>query len=90
MAAPKIWSGGLKQLKQANKVVHQYESSDMERCHVLLMDKYMSKLPPEAKSRDLFYLKQKTEIPVDPCAPWYTSKQTGRNGEDDGQRKRPG
>ena len=71
--------GGLKQLKQANKVVHQYESSDLERCHVLLMDKYVSKMPPEAKGRDLFYLKPKADIPVDLCVPWYTSVPLGKN-----------
>ena len=47
-------SGGLKQLQQANKVVHQYESVDIPRCHVLLMDKYMAKLPAEAKAKDIF------------------------------------
>ena len=39
-------SGGLKQLSQKNKVVHQYESANAERCPVHLLDKYISKLPP--------------------------------------------
>ena len=43
--------GGLKQLKLQNKVVHQYESDDLHRCHVLLMDKYISKLPEELRGR---------------------------------------
>ena len=33
-------AGGLKQIKQENKVVHQYESKDLARCHVLLLDKF--------------------------------------------------
>ena len=47
-------SGGLKQIRQSNKVVHQYESENVDRCHVLLLDKYLSKLPPGAKENDVF------------------------------------
>ena len=71
--------GGLKQIRQENKVVHQYESEDLNRCHVLLLDKYISKLPPEAKAKDLFYMKPRSKIPVDPTAPWYTAVQLGKN-----------
>ena len=42
-------SGGLKQLRTQNKVVHQYESECVERCHVVILDKYLSKLPDDAK-----------------------------------------
>ena len=34
-------SGGLKQLRQENKVIHQYESANAERCPVRLLDKYI-------------------------------------------------
>ena len=50
-------SGGLKQLKMENKTVRQYESENTDRCHVLLLDKYIRKLPAEAKQKDLFYMK---------------------------------
>ena len=72
-------SGGLKQLKQDNKVVRQYESNRMERCHVLLLDKYIFKLPQDAKVKDNFYLKPKASTPCDPMAPWFTSVPIGRN-----------
>ena len=64
-------SGGLKQLHQDNKVVHQYESDDVEHYHVLLLDKYISKLPPDAEKKDLFYCK--------PMSPWYTALPVGKN-----------
>ena len=50
-------SGGLKQLKMENKTVRQYESENTDRCHVLWLDKYIQKLPAEAKQKDLFYMK---------------------------------
>ena len=72
-------AAGLKQLKQGNKVVHQYESSCIERCHVLLLDKYLSKIPPEAKKKDIFYLKPKSEAPQNVLEPWYTAIPFGKN-----------
>ena len=72
-------SGGLKQLNQVNKIVHQYESEDIPRCHVLLLDKYFAKLPAEAKAKDIFYMKPKTAQPKDPCAPWFTTVPIGKN-----------
>ena len=72
-------AGGLKQIKQSNKVVHQYESENIGRCHVLLLDKYLSKLPPGAKENDTFYLKLKQSAPTHPLKPWYTQVPIGRN-----------
>ena len=72
-------SGGLKQIRQSNKVVHQYESENEDRCHVLLLDKYLSKLPPGAKENDVFYLKPKQCTPTDPLKPWYNLVPVGRN-----------
>ena len=72
-------SGGLKQLSQENKVVHQYESANAEKCPVRLLDKYISKLPPDAKKNDVFYLKPKANIPHDPMAPWFLNVPVGRN-----------
>lgn len=34
---------------------HQYESDHAHRCHVVLLDKYISKLTKDAKRKDLFY-----------------------------------
>ena len=53
-ASPRIHEGvlhcgELKQLKKENKIVWQYESENADRCHVLLLDKYIQKLPAEAK-----------------------------------------
>lgn len=72
-------SGGLKQIKQGNKTVHQYESEDINKCHVLLLDKYFSKLPEEAKRKDVFYLKPKQETPKNPTSTWFTAVPIGRN-----------
>ena len=72
-------SGGLKQLKMENKIVRQYESENTERCHVLLLDKYIQKLPAEAKQKDLFYMKPKSAAPNDSLAPWFYSIPVGKN-----------
>ena len=72
-------SGGLKQLKMENKIVRQYESERIDRCHVLLLDKYIQHLPSEAKKKDVFYMKPKSATPEDPNAPWYYSVPIGRN-----------
>ena len=71
--------GGLKQLKQQNKIVHQYESDDLHRCHVLLLDKYISKLPEEAKWKDLFYVRPKPAKPKDHTTPWFMAVSIGRH-----------
>ena len=71
--------GGLKQIRQENKVVHQCKSEDVNRCHVLLLDKYISKFPPEPKATDIFYMKPKTTMYKDTTSPWYTAVPVGRN-----------
>ena len=66
--------------EQARKqVVHQYESEDLARCHVLLLDKYLSKLPTKAQQKDIFYFKPKAFVPMDATAPWFTSVSVDRN-----------
>ena len=72
-------SGGLKQLKMENKIVRQYESERIDRCHVLLLHKYIQHLPSKAKKKDVFYMKPKSATPEDPNAPWYYSVPIGRN-----------
>ena len=64
-------SGVLKQLRTANKVVHQYESDHIDRCCVYILDTYISKLPSGAKEKHAFCLKPRTIIPEDPIAPWF-------------------
>ena len=80
-------SGGLKQIQQGNKTVHQYESENVERCHVLLLDKYFSKLPKEAKDKDIFYLKPKNVAPKDPISPWFTAVPIGKHTLQDMMKK---
>ena len=41
--------------------------------------KYISKLPPVAKAKDIFYMKWKTTMPKDTTSPWYTAVPVGRN-----------
>ena len=72
-------AGGLKQIRQDNKTVHQYESEDMSRCHVLILDKYISKLPKEAKAKGTFYMKPKAAVPQDPHSPWFYAVPVGCN-----------
>ena len=72
-------AGGLKQIRQDNKTVHQYESDNVERCHVLILDKYISKLPKEAKAKDIFYVRPKAKAPQDPLSPWYNAVPVGHN-----------
>ena len=72
-------AGGLKQIKQASKIVHQYESTDLNRCHVLLLNKYLSKLPREAYQRDTFYLRAKAALPANAEDSWFTPVPIGRN-----------
>ena len=48
--------GGISQLKLKSKSVKILENHDIgDRCHCTLLDLYISKLPAEAKSMDLFY-----------------------------------
>ena len=65
--------GGLKQLRVKNKAG--------ERCHVYIIDLYLSKLPEAAFVRDNFYVQPlcNNSIPVDPGKPWFTANPIGRN-----------
>ena len=72
-------SGGLKQLRENNKVVHQYESTDVDRCHVLILDKYFQKMPQDARTGQVFYLKPKNKKPANVTDPWYLNVPLGKN-----------
>ena len=67
----KNWSGGLKELRTANKVAHQYESNRMDRCHAHILGSYILKLLNGEKQKDVFYLKPRTITPKDHSAPWF-------------------
>ena len=73
-------AGGFNQLKVPNKVVHQYQDlGSGDRCHVYILDKYISKLPCNALKQDAFYLRPVVKMPLDVSAPWYTSVPIGKN-----------
>ena len=56
--ASKNRQGGLGQLRMKNKSVEIIANRDAgDRCHCMLLDLYISKLPDEAKSKDLFYVR---------------------------------
>ena len=60
--------------------MHQFETPECEeRCHVLLLDKYFSKLLPDAFEADIFYLRPLASLPSDPTKLWYCMQPVGRN-----------
>ena len=66
-------------LKVQNKVVPVYANVESgARCVVALLDKYLSKLPPVAFEKDIFYMKPKASTPVDADSPWYEGAPVGK------------
>ena len=49
------------------------------KCHVFVLDKYLSKLPAEAFVKDTFYVQPRTSIDEDTQAVWFTANPIGRN-----------
>ena len=73
-------SGGMAQMRVANKVVPIYATPEAGiRCHVNILDTYFSKLPQEAMEKDNFYLQPLTKLPHDPQKPWFSTIPVGRN-----------
>ena len=77
-------SGGLAQLHLKNKCVEIYRNLEAgDRCHCRILDLYISKLPSEAKDKDLFYVrpmeKTNSSIPTYERSVWYYSIPVGRN-----------
>jgi hypothetical protein len=74
-------SGGIEDIRGnvRNKIVPIYSNpASGDRCHVRILDLYISKLPPEAKQHDCFYLKPKSAYsPSDEV--WYTNQVVGKN-----------
>ncbi len=78
--ASKNRQGGLNQLKLENKSVPVFATPAAGiRCHVRVLDLYLSKLPPVATEKDFFYWRPHCKVPRDPLAPWFTASPLGKN-----------
>ena len=72
--------GGFAQLRIENKVVPIFANSSIgDRCHVHILDTYISKLPEEVKEKDFFYARPLHAIPTDPKKPWFAPVPIGKN-----------
>ena len=74
-------SGSFNQLRVESKSVPVFPCAEAGvRCHVAILDKYISKLPPFASEKDVFYLKPLGVYVVShPSKPWYVSQACGEN-----------
>jgi len=78
--ASKNRSGGLAQMRVTNKIVPIYASPESgTRCHVYILNKYISKVPQDAVAKDNFYLQPLSTIPKCPNKPWFSCTPVGRN-----------
>ena len=72
-------NGTFRQLRVKNKVVPLYACPELgNKCPVAILDKYIAKLPPAAKEKELFYCRP-LEKPKNPSKPWYSVTAVGRN-----------
>ena len=72
-------NGTFRQLRVKNKVVPLYACPELgNKCPVAMLDKYIAKLPPAAKEKDLFYCRP-LEKPKNPSKPWYSVTAVGKN-----------
>ncbi len=79
-SASKNRQGGLRQLKVENKVVPILATSlGGHQCHVQILDRYISKLPPAAVEKDYFYCRPLDNLPKDPSAPWFAASPLDKN-----------
>ena len=77
--ASKNRSGGIAQLNVKNKSVEIFRNPEAgNRCHCCLLDLYISKLPTEAKEKDLFYVRPMEKLKSEQSV-WYYSIPIGRN-----------
>ena len=82
--ASKSCSGGLAQLRVKNKSVQIHENKEIgDRCQCRILDLYISKLPLEAREKDLFYVRPvdrpNKKKPTFDSSVWYYSIPIGRN-----------
>ena len=62
----------------SNKVVKSERVPEAgERCHIALLDLYLSKLPADAHRVDPFYFRPLQKLPTE--GPWYSAVPIGRN-----------
>ena len=72
--------GGISQLKLKNKCVEIVENKEAgDHCHCKLLDAYINKLPEEAKTKDLFYVRPLEDVKPDSSKPWYYCAPIGHN-----------
>ena len=72
--------GGTHQLNENNKVVTQFAKPELgDKCHVFLLELYLSKLPDRAFQGDIFYIKPKPRVPDSPADPWFMNIAIGHN-----------
>ena len=85
----KTKNGSFRKLHIQNKVVPIYECKEAgQQCPVYILDKYISKLPSEAVSNDIFFFRPLDKIPSNDSMPWYIGSQpVGRNTLDQKLRK---
>ena len=63
-------NGSFTQLHVKNKVVPMFACPEAgDRCPVRILDHYISKLPQEAVTQDLFYVRPLEKLPSSPSAP---------------------
>ena len=68
------------QLQVQNKVVPIDAVPEVgNQCHVYVLDLYFEKLPPEAFTKYIFYLKPCSQPPKDCRSPWFTTNPIGKN-----------
>ena len=61
-----------------NKIVPIYSTPEAgERCHVHILNMYLSKLPEYAISKDVFYLRPLSRVSTSP-SPWFQSVPIGK------------
>ena len=71
--------GGFSNLNVDNKVVRQVENtSGSGICHVRILDKYLEKIPPDAKEANVLYLTPVCKV-TDVTKPWFTKVLVGKN-----------
>ena len=72
--------GGFDMLNMQNKVVQQHENeSNLERCHVRILDKYLSLLLYQKEEKLMMYVFYLTPLPCrpEPGKLWYVNTPVG-------------
>ena len=71
--------GGFNNLNIENKVVRQFKNtSEGGVCHLKILDKYLEKIPADAKEADVFYLTPVSKF-TDLSKPWFNKVPVGKN-----------